>query len=273
MKLIYISFPIHYNSYKYDEEEADKYCKYILENGFLPITCIGLTKQLERISVNKIDSLNKRLELIKRCDELWYFTKETANIYMMEDITIAKSLNIPVKYISSENLVGKYINPYKDKYEEIRSLYNYKEYLNEVNRLIYSGEIYKNSDGFQSEVEVKIREDETLSKVQKRYLIIKISSYEHSTLFHNYTWKLNHYLRKATYAYRYTMDNILQITDIEKKTRLVNKLYESLKYDYDKGIISCGTASMVASYLLRDANDYINDKGVYDYLDDLVRLI
>lgn len=189
MKLIYISFPIHYNNYKYDEE------------------------------------------------------------------------------------VDKYINPHEEKYEEIRNLYNYKKYLKEVKGLIYSGEIYKNSDGFESEVEVKIKEDETLSKVQKRYLLIKISSYEHSTLCHNYIWKLNPSLRKITHAYRYTMDKILRIADMEKKARLINKLYKSLKYDYNKDIISYGTTSMVALYLMRDARDCLNDKKMYEDLKNIAGIL
>ncbi|OZV13531.1 hypothetical protein CIW83_03015 [Tissierella sp. P1] len=104
MKLVYITFPL--GTRNIDEVKVDKYCKYAVDRGFLPITLTLVIKQLEKVCGNRNEYLNKRLELVKRCDEVWIFQDEI--LYnMVDEIRIAKLFNIPIRYIELKRKINK----------------------------------------------------------------------------------------------------------------------------------------------------------------------
>lgn len=234
MKLIYISFPLNY-SFKYNKEKVDKYCKYVYERRFLPITPINIIEQLERISFNKTQIFNKRLELIKRCDELWIFDNEhTSN--MIDDIKVAKTSNIAVVYIDfegKENICND-MEFYQSKLEDAKRLYNYQNYLKEINDLIYSGDLYKIDYDFGIDLESRVKADNTLLEAQKRYLINKLYSYpltfDYLDKGYRYIWNLNNNTRNGTLYIR-TMYYIKFLEWGDKKINLMRKMFNFVKKD------------------------------------------
>lgn len=234
MKLIYISFPLNY-SFKYNKKKVDKYCKYVYERRFLPITPINIIEQLERISFNKTQIFNKRLELIKRCDELWIFDNEhTSN--MIDDIKVAKTSNIAVVYIDfegKENICND-MEFYQSKLEDAKRLYNYQNYLKEINDLIYSGDLYKIDYDFGIDLESRVKADNTLLEAQKRYLINKLYSYpltfDYLDKGYRYIWNLNNNTRNGTLYIR-TMYYIKFLEWGDKKINLMRKMFNFVKKD------------------------------------------
>ncbi|SHH59645.1 DUF7768 domain-containing protein [Sporanaerobacter acetigenes] len=234
MKLIYVSFPLSDNS-KYNKENVDKYCKYALEQRCLPVTPIAIIEQLERVSDGKDQIFNKRLELIKRCDELWFFEKEyTSN--MINEIQVAKSLNIAVRYIDFEGKSDKsnVLENYQSKYEKAKRVYNYQKYLKGVNDLLYSGDLYKIDYSFKSYLEGRIEDDDILSETQKKYLSNKLHSYPFTFDYldkgYRYIWNLNNDIRNDTLYVR-TMYFIKFLEWGDKKVSLMKKMFNFIRND------------------------------------------
>lgn len=220
MKLVYITFPL--GTRNIDEVKVDKYCKYAVDRGFLPITSTLVIKQLEKVCGNRNEYLNKRLELVKRCDEVWIFQDEI--LYnMVDEIRIAKLFNIPIRYIELKRKINK---------EE--KLFKYKKSLKKVNDILYSGDIYRLRNDFINNLEFEIEVEEDLSEIQKEYLIGKLNSYPLTFGYldngYRYIWNLNNNLRNYSLYIR-TMYYIKSLEMGNRKMFLMEKMFKSIKHD------------------------------------------
>ncbi|WIV11124.1 hypothetical protein [Proteiniborus sp. MB09-C3] len=220
MKLIYISFPL--DDRKISKEQIDKYCKYVIDKRFLPITSKCIVEQLEKIYDNKHEILDKRLELVKRCDEVWTFQEEV-RYNMVDEVKIAKISNIPVRYIELKREISKYGN-----------LYQYKKRLQEVNNLLYSRDIDIGYSILTDCLEWEIEIDKGLSRIQKKYLISRVKSdpltfYDLSNGY-RYVWNLNNNLRNRS-LYILTMRYIQYLKWGNRKINLMKKMFYFIKRD------------------------------------------
>lgn len=220
MKVVYISFPLNI-----DENLMNKYYRYVLESGYIPINPISIIKQIQKNLDDEYSAINKRLEIIKRCDEIWIFQKE-AKDNMIKDIQIAKLSNIPIRHISIKEENNKNLQMYK-----------YKERLKEVNNFLYSGGRYMNyrqAFNYTSSLESSIEKDRDLSQVQRRYLLSKLYL-EHSMFYYisdgyRFIWNLNNNIRSHS-LYIIAMRYIRYLEWGNKKINLMKKMFDFVKYD------------------------------------------
>lgn len=218
MKLVYISFPL--NNRKINEDKVDEYYRYVIDSGFLPIEPRLIIEKFKRNYKNSY--INKRLELLKRCDQMWIFQKDIVS-NMVDEIKMAELLKIPIRYIELK----------KDASID-KQLYKYKKMLKKINTLIYSEDLYKLNSGFIDELEFKIEVDEDLSEIQKRYLIKKLDSYPLTFGYldkgYKYIWNLNNNIRSYSLYIR-TMYYISSLESINKKKLLIERMLKFIEYD------------------------------------------
>ncbi len=221
MKVVYISFSFRDIERK-NSEDIRAYFKYALKEGVLPINPISIAKELQEASTHKKGIFNKRLELIKRCDEVWVF-QEKIQDNMIQDVNVAKRHNIPVKFIDLRHNMSK-----------AERLQRYKIILKKVNDYIYSANSNKFDPNYFNKLHGEIMNDSYLTKDQKFNFLFKIqdisSDEENLRYGHKYVWNLNKHVRSTT-AYKLTMVYIEKLEMGEKKMFLMKKLFETIKSD------------------------------------------
>lgn len=101
--------------------KAEEYCRWAIRtDGVLPIAPhLYFTRFLDDDSPAERElSICAGLELLKECDELWYFGDRITE-GMVREINMSKSLGIAVRYISGSeinlnlNLNEEWRNPYE----------------------------------------------------------------------------------------------------------------------------------------------------------------
>ncbi len=83
-------------------KKAAAYCHAAAESGAVPIAPhLYFSAYLDdRIPEERTAGMQMGLHILRRCDELWVFGTPTEG--MKEEIKLAKSLHIPILYISEE---------------------------------------------------------------------------------------------------------------------------------------------------------------------------
>lgn len=98
-KLIYVCSPVRGNV-AFNIARAKEYCREVLIAGYIPLAPhIALDGVLDdNKPIERETALAAGLEMLQRCDGLWYFG-DTVSSGMAAEITAAKELGIPVKQV------------------------------------------------------------------------------------------------------------------------------------------------------------------------------
>ena len=86
-------------------ERARRYCRYVVDKGFIPIAPHLLFPQFldDNNSEERQLAIEMNFGILQRCSELWVFGWEIT-IGMWQEIKKAQELDIPVHYISTEEV-------------------------------------------------------------------------------------------------------------------------------------------------------------------------
>jgi len=112
MQIIYVSYPLKYFYLR------NRIYKFVLDNKNFPIDMFKIFDVvLDDINDSKYSALiaDMKKNIIPKCDEIWVF--EEIHDFMLEDITIAKKKNVPIKYVTLETIV-RFITPEEIKFSK-----------------------------------------------------------------------------------------------------------------------------------------------------------
>lgn len=98
-KLVYVCSPVKGNV-AYNIARAKEYCREVLIAGYIPLAPHIAFKGVlnDDVPQERETALAAGLEMLQRCDELWYFG-DTVSSGMAAEIAAAKELGIPVKQV------------------------------------------------------------------------------------------------------------------------------------------------------------------------------
>lgn len=102
-RMVYIASAMR-GDIEWNLKKAAAYCQAAAESGVIPIAPhLYFSSYLDdRIPEERAAGMEMGLQILKRCDELWVFGTPTEG--MRGEIKLAKSLNIPIHYISEETI-------------------------------------------------------------------------------------------------------------------------------------------------------------------------
>lgn len=99
MKKIYVVSP-YAGEVKKNVANAISYCKYVMEQGYMPLAAHLYFTQLtdDNIPEERRAGLNMGLELLAMCDEEWVFYQDRISSGMAGEIREANRLGITIRY-------------------------------------------------------------------------------------------------------------------------------------------------------------------------------
>ena len=103
-KMIFVCSPYR-GDIETNTKLARRYCRYAVNKGFIPIAPHLLFPQFmdDNDSEERKLAIEMNLEILQKCSEIWVFGREIT-IGMWQETKKAQELDIPVRYISTEEV-------------------------------------------------------------------------------------------------------------------------------------------------------------------------
>ncbi len=104
MKLVFVASPFKGNVKK-NTTLARGACLYVLDKGQVPFAPhLFFTQFLDdNDAQERAQGINAGCEMLKRCDELWWFGDVTSE-GMLSEMRMANESGIPIKHVSTEEI-------------------------------------------------------------------------------------------------------------------------------------------------------------------------
>lgn len=98
--IVYVCSPLR-GDVQRNENKACGYCRFVVSKGFIPIASHLFFPQFmdDEDKSEREKAINMGLEILSRCDELWFFGKKISE-GMANEINFAKTYKIKIRYFT-----------------------------------------------------------------------------------------------------------------------------------------------------------------------------